>query len=144
MAGIDQHTDIMELLVANGAGPPPVEPVSGLLATVALDEAEKAIGSCTECHDLQKGQRREVTLGPYLWDVVGRPKAGRDDYEYSPALMALGGIWTFEDLNAFLANINGFAPGNKMVRANVTNLVERANIIAGLRLLSDEPVPLPE
>jgi cytochrome c len=144
MAGINQETDVMALLVAKGASAPPVEPVSGLLAMVAIDEAEGAISICIECHDLQKGQRREFTVGPYLWDVVGRPKAGRDDYEYSLALMGLGGNWTFEDLNAWLANAKGFAPGNKMAYPAIMNLDERAKIIAGLRQLSDKPVPLPE
>ena len=82
MAGINQETDIMALLVANGASPPPVvELVSGLLAKIAADEAEEAINFwCSDCHDLQKNQRLKV-FGPDLWDVVGRPKAGRDDYE---------------------------------------------------------------
>ena len=144
MAGINQESDVMALLVASGASAPPVEPVSGLLAMVAVDEAEGAISICMTCHDLQKGQRREITVGPYLWDVVGRPKAGRDDYEYSPALMGLGGTWTFEDLNAWLANPKGFAPGTKMIYPRTKNLDERAKIIVGLRQLSDEPVPLPE
>ena len=144
MAGINQETDVTALLVANGASPPPVEPVSGLLARVTADEAEGAIARCTGCHDLQKDQRREAKIGPYLWDVVGRPKAGRDDYEYSPALVALDGNWTFEDLNAFLANPKGFVPGTQMTFPGTLNVDERAKIIAGLRRLSDEPVPLPK
>ena len=114
---------------------------------VAADEAEREVVRCLVCHDLQKGQRRENPTGPYLWDVVGKPMAGRDDYEYSPAFMALGGNWTFEDLNAFLASPVGFAPGTKMTGqsfAPVTNLDERARIIVGLRQLSDDPIPLPE
>ncbi len=114
MAGINQETDITTLLVANGASPPPVEPVSGLLARVAADEAEGILTRCSTCHDLQKNQRRKVTIGPYLWDVVGQPKAGRDDYEHSPAFVALDGTWTLKDLNAFIANPRGFAPGTKM------------------------------
>jgi len=144
MAGINQETDITALLVANGASPPPVEPVSGLLAKVAADEAEGALAQCSACHDLQKDQRRKVTIGPYLWDVVGRPKAGRDDFEYSPAFIALDGNWTFEDLNAFLANPMGFAPCTKMNPPGTLNVDERAKIISALRQLSDEPVPLPK
>ncbi len=144
MVGINQETDVTTLLVANGASPPPVEPISGLLARVAADEAEAAIARCSKCHDLQKDQRREVTIGPYLWDVVGRPKAGRDDYEYSPAFAALDGNWTFKDLNAFIANPRGFAPGTKMNFLFTLTVDERAKIVAGLRRLSDEPVPLPK
>ena len=144
MAGINQETDITALLVASGASTPPVEPVSGLLAKVAADKAEAAKSGCSDCHDLQKTQRREATEGPYLWDIVGRPKAARDDYEYSPALMALDGNWTFEDLNAFIANPKGFAPGTRMSSPPIPNVGERAKIIAVLRQLSDEPVPLPK
>jgi cytochrome c len=144
MAGINQETDITALLVANGASPPPVEPVYGLLAKVAADEAEGALAPCSMCHELQKDQKRKVTIGPYLWDVVGRPKAGQDDYGYSPAFVALDGNWTFEDLNAFIANPKGFAPGTKMFNTRILDVSERAKVIAGLRQLSDEPVPLPK
>ena len=55
-------------------------------------------------------------------------------------------LWTLllaEDLNAFITNPKGFIPGTIMAFAGVPQAGERADILAYLRTLSDNPVPLP-
>jgi cytochrome c len=58
-------------------------------------------------------------------------------------MKAKGGTWTYEDLNKFIANPQGFVPGTAMGFAGISKDTERANVIAYLRSLSDHPEPLP-
>ena len=51
--------------------------------------------------------------------------------------------WTYEALNAFLANPKAYLPGTKMTFAGLKKPEDRANVIAYLRTLSDSPKPLP-
>ena len=47
------------------------------------------------------------------------------------------------DLNKFIANPKGDIPGTAMGFAGIPKDSERADVIAYLRTLSDQPVPLP-
>ena len=51
--------------------------------------------------------------------------------------------WTYDHLNGFLHNPKGYVPGTKMTYAGVTRDDQRADLIAYLRSLSDNPQPLP-
>ena len=96
---------------------------------------DSAAGRCVVCHSLEKGG--EFRVAPNLWDIVGAEKA-RDSvwYNYSPALIEMGGTWSPEDLDSFLADANEFAPGStKSIR--VTNPEEREEIIEFLEGLED-------
>ena len=96
---------------------------------------DSAAGRCVVCHSLEKGG--EFRVAPNLWDIVGADKA-RDSawYNYSPALIEMGGSWSPEDLDSFLADANEFAPGStKSIR--VANSEERAEIIEFLAELQD-------
>ena len=48
-----------------------------------------------------------------------------------------------DDLNQFLANPRGFIPGTSMTFAGLPQSQERADVIAYLSTLSDNPKPLP-
>jgi cytochrome c len=58
-------------------------------------------------------------------------------------MKAKGGKWTFEELDKFLTHPQGYIPGTKMTFAGFQKPTQRANLIAYLRTLSDNPVPLP-
>jgi cytochrome c len=90
---------------------------------------------CAVCHSLEKGGGFRVA--PNLWDIVGADKArDRSWYNYSPALIRMGGTWTEEELDRFLADASAFAPGStKSIR--VSDSAEREEIIAYLRKLTD-------
>ena len=60
-----------------------------------------------------------------------------------PAIKGKPGDWTYEDLNQFLANPKGYAPGTKMAFAGLPKAGDRAALIAYLRTLSGSPKPLP-
>ncbi len=120
------------------------EPVSlaVLLASADPDKGKKAVKRCAACHDFTPGGPNKV--GPNLWAILGAEQAARDGFAYSPALTDLGGTWTFEALDAFLANPKGYAPGTKMAFKGMKKPASRADLIAYLRELSDSPVPLPD
>ena len=92
-------------------------------------------GRCVVCHSLEKGG--EFRVAPNLWGIVGTEKArDRAWYNYSPALIEMGGIWTAEDLDLFLADAAAYAPGStKSIR--VTDPEERLEIIEFLQQLND-------
>ena len=93
------------------------------------------------CHTFDKGGPNRV--GPNLWGVVGRKRAG-PGFNYSAAMKAKGGEWTFDELNKFLAGPAGYIPGTSMGFAGIPRASERADLIDYLRTRADSPVPLPK
>ncbi len=112
-----------------------------MLATADAGAGAKAFKKCKACHSTDKGGKNKV--GPNLWDVVGRAKAGAPGFKFSGVLKGLGGDWTYKDLDAFLAQPKVFAKGTKMSFAGLKKPAQRAAVIQYLRSLSDSPKPLP-
>jgi cytochrome c len=118
------------------------QPIEQLLANADMKRGENSAKKCQACHTFNKGGRNLV--GPNLWGVVGRPRASEPGFNYSAAMKAKGGNWTIEDLNQFITNPRGFVPGTNMAFAGVPRGSERADVIAYLNSLSDNPAPLPK
>ena len=66
---------------------------------------------CSGCHTLDVASS---PTAPTLKGVVNRKVAGAPDYQYSDALKAKGGTWTYDALDAFLTNPKAYAPGTAM------------------------------
>lgn len=96
---------------------------------------------CSACHNFKKGAG--ALVGPDLWGVVNRPKGSVEGYDYSAGMKAKGGNWTFADLNTFLTKPQAYVEGTKMGYPGEANAKKRAEIIAFLRTLADQPAPLP-
>ena len=94
---------------------------------------EALVFQCTGCHALHEWE--PSTVGPRLWEVVGRDVASLDDFEYSEALKSLGGEWTRARLDAFLANPRGVAPGTTMQFGGMSDATERASLLDYLESL---------
>ena len=109
------------------------------LALASVDAGLKLSKKCTACHSLKSGGANGV--GPTLWNIVNAPKAKIDGYSYSKALSSMGGNWTIQDLNLWLKSPKKYAPGNKMSFAGLRKTKDRANMIAFLNSISDEPIP---
>jgi cytochrome c len=124
-----------------GKAAPAEVPIEKALASADVKRGEATAKICQTCHNLTKGAGPKV--GPDLWDVVGRPKGSVAGFAYSEAMKSKGGDWTVGDLNTFLTNPRGFAPGTKMTFAGLPREDQRADVIAFLNTLSEHPKPLP-
>ena len=120
----------------------PSEPIEKLLQTASVEKGAGAAKKCAACHTFDKGGANRV--GPNLYGILNEEKASpARKFNFSAALKAKGGTWTYDDLNKFLANPKGFVPGTAMSFAGISKDSERADVIAYLRSLSDSPAPLP-
>jgi cytochrome c len=96
---------------------------------------------CVTCHTFDQGGAAKV--GPNLWNVVGGPHAHMQGFNYSAAMKASTGSWDYASLDQFLTSPKAYIPGTKMSFAGLKKPEDRAAVIAYLRSLSDNPVPLP-
>jgi cytochrome c len=75
---------------------------------------------------------------------VNRPRASEPGFNYSAAMKAKGGEWSFEELDKFLTNPKGYIPGTAMTFAGLPRDSQRADVINFLHTLADKPVDLPK
>ncbi|MFC7472819.1 c-type cytochrome [Dankookia sp. GCM10030260] len=96
---------------------------------------------CAVCHTANEGGKSGV--GPNLYDVVGKPHGHLEGFNYSAVLKGKPGPWNYEELSAWLLAPAQYAPGTRMGFVGLKNPEDRANVIAYLRSLSANPLPLP-
>ncbi len=126
---------------AGGAQEKP-QTIEALLASSSPERGQAAAKVCLACHTFEKGGPNKQ--GPNLWGVVGRPRASEAGFNYSAAMKAKGGNWTFDELNKFLTNPRGYIPGTAMTFTGIPRDQQRADVINYLHTLSDKPVDLPK
>jgi cytochrome c len=119
----------------------PSEPIEKLLQTASVEKGAAAAKKCAACHTFEKNGPNRV--GPNLFGIVERARASEPGFNYSAAMKAKGGKWTYDDLNKFISNPKGFVPGTAMGFAGIQKDSERADVIDYLHTLADSPVPLP-
>ena len=133
-----------ELDLDTGAGPVEEAPkvdLGTLLANASAAGDERRAALCKSCHTFEQGGANGT--GPNLWGVVGRAVASHAGFNYTNALKEFGGEWTYERLDAYLANSQGYVPGTAMVQRFPKD-DQRADILAYLSTLSSNPVAFPE
>ncbi|MFA6266526.1 MAG: cytochrome c family protein [Pseudolabrys sp.] len=120
----------------------PEKPIAVLLASASVEKGQAAAKQCQSCHTFEKGGPNRV--GPNLYDIVEHGRGtGRNGFNFSAAMKAKGGEWTYDELNKFLTNPRSYIPGTNMTFAGLSRDTVRADVIAYLRTLSDSPKPLP-
>jgi cytochrome c len=100
-----------------------------VFAAADVAAGEKVFSKCKACHKLDGSNG----TGPALNGIVGRAIGAAAGFGYSDAMTALAGkAWEPAELNAWLENPKGYAPGNKMSFAGLPKVQDRANLIAWL------------
>ena len=127
---------------ATAAAEEPKVSLASLLASADVAKGENAFKACKACHTIESGGKNKV--GPNLYGVVEKTIGTHDGFAYSDALKQKSSEkWTFENLNAYLTSPKAYAPGTKMSYGGMKGDAKRANLLAYLRTLSDNPVDLP-
>lgn len=104
---------------------------SELLASADAGAGARVFNKCKACHKIDGTN----ATGPHLDGVVGRAVASVDGFSYSGSLSEAADTWTPENLNGFLENPRGYAPGTSMSFAGLRKVEDRADVVAYLQSL---------
>jgi len=140
--GSAEQPEVVEQIVVREPGVP--EPAvadtvdAATTADVAVDLValgEDAFQVCTGCHSVD-GDGRSAA-GPNLYGVLGRKAGALEGYSFSDAFVASDITWDETSLDGFLADPQGYLPGNEMLAGAVPDAESRAAIVAYLAAQSD-------
>lgn len=101
------------------------------LAAADLTRGERTFaGQCSTCHTITPGGANGT--GPNLHNIVGGPKMHIAGFNYSGAMKAAEGQWSYENLDAWLKSPAGYMKGTSMSFAGIKKDADRVNVIAYL------------
>ena len=109
------------------------------------EKGAEVFKACKSCHQIGEGAQNRV--GPQLNGVFGRPAGSVEGYRYSVGLKrenADGLIWTRETLDAYIENPKALVSKTRMNFRGIKDAQQRADLLAYLRLFSDNPADIPE
>lgn len=126
---------------ASGGGVPSI---NGLIAKADVTKGKNFMAQqCEACHTVTKGGAAGV--GPNLYGVMGDKMFAKAGYNFSGAVKKVAsGAWTYQKMNEWLDDPQKFAPGTRMGYPGIKHAPVRADVVAYLRTLSDNPIPLPK
>jgi cytochrome c len=106
-----------------------------------IARGERGTAACHSCHNFDPGGPNGT--GPNLHDVFGRPVASHAGFSYSDGMHAHGGNWDWEALDHFLKSPGQVVRGTKMAFAGIRRTEDRVAVIAYLRSISPNQLPIP-
>lgn len=111
-----------------------------------IERGEVLFDYCVGCHEVGKGAVNGI--GPHLNGIFGRKAASAgDDYPYSEGLQRAGNdglVWHLDKLDAYIENPKILVSGTRMNFDGLKDPQERADVLAYLRIFSDNPGDIPE
>lgn len=129
--------------------------IFGIAAAVAVIAFAASLGSAGAAAparqpDLAKGQAlyeeckgchspTENVVGPRHCGVAGRHAGSVPDFQYSDVMKNSKIVWTDEKLHAFLTSPISYLSGTNMGFAGLFDAGERADVIAWLHKVSEDP-----
>lgn len=126
--------DLEERLEAASDEPAPVVDIATLLAAADPAKGKKVFAKCKACHRVEE----EVNgVGPHLVAVINREIGKIAGFRYSNPMANLSGVWSIEELSAFILNPKSYLPGTKMSFAGLKKDKDRANLISYLQSLQN-------
>lgn len=109
------------------------------------EEGAAVFKKCASCHQVGEGAKNRV--GPQLNGLFGRTAGTVADVKYSKSMVRMGNdglIWTEETLDAYIENPRALVSKTRMSFRGLKDAEDRANLIAYLRIYSDNPADIPE
>jgi cytochrome c len=101
---------------------------------------QRIYGMCAPCHSLERD--RNMT-GPSLAELWKRVAGSLASFpRYSPALKSSRIIWDDSTLDAWLESPQQFIPGNQMIFSGLGNEQQRADLLAFLKVATQQGQPL--
>lgn len=101
--------------------------------------------NCSACHQVGEGARNRV--GPQLNRIFGRTAGTEEGVSYSTNMIRMGNdglIWTEETLDPYIENPRALVSKTRMSFRGLDDAQERADLLAYLRIYSDNPANIPE
>jgi cytochrome c len=114
--------------------------MAALACSSGVHAADATVGqrlfdkTCVNCHSTQAGVNK---VGPTLFDIVDRPVASVQGYDYSASMRAASKqwrVWDTQRLDGYLSNPRQVLHGVKMFSA-VPDAKDRADVLAYLSTL---------
>ena len=116
-----------------------VKTFAELYGAADIDKGERVFNKCKACHQVEDGVNG---AGPHLYAVVGRDVGAVGDFGYSGVLSEAADVWTPEELDAFLTDPGGYAPGTSMGFSGLNKIEDRVNVIAYLDMTDGDMTEL--
>nr|WP_242650499.1 c-type cytochrome [Cognatiyoonia koreensis] len=118
---------------------------SGAQTNGDATRGEALYGQCSGCHQIGEGAVDRI--GPQLNHIFERNAGAAEGFRYSKGFTraADGGLaWNYDTLDAFIENPRSLVSQTRMSFRGMSDPQDRADLIAYLRVFSDNPQDIPE